>query len=154
MFRITGLAPDPFRPLFALTDAELAARSIRRMIADRPNSFPDRISLQDAAVGDEVLLLNYCYQPAATPYRGTHAIFVNATASEPFDAIDTIPPVFRSRLLSLRAFDRNDMMIDADVIEGTEVAPLIARQLGNADVRYIQVHFAKRGCFAARIDRD
>ncbi|MFX8620538.1 hypothetical protein ABTM24_20200, partial [Acinetobacter baumannii] len=73
MFRIIGLSPDLFRPLFALSDEELAARSIRRMIADKPIGFPDRISLTDAAPGDRVLLLNYCYQPAATPYRGTHA---------------------------------------------------------------------------------
>lgn len=153
MFRITGLSPEPFRPLFALSDDELAARSIRRMIADKPIGFPDRISLADAAPGDEVLLLNFCYQPAATPYRGTHAIFVSKTPDTPFDAIDVIPPALRPRLLSLRAFDADDMMIDADVIEGADVERLIAAQLDNRDVSYIQAHFAKRGCFAARIDR-
>lgn len=153
MFRITGLSPDPFRPLFALSDDELAARSIRRMTADKPIGFPDRVSLTDAAPGDRVLLLNYCYQPAATPYRGTHAIFVNEAASKPFDATDTIPPALRPRLLSLRAFDADDMMIDADITEGADVERLIAAQFDNPDVSYIQAHFAKRGCFAARIDR-
>lgn len=153
MFRITGLSPEPFRPLFDLTEDELAARSIRRMIADKPIGYPDRISLTDAAPGDRVLLLNYCYQPAATPYRGTHAIFVNEAAATPYDALDQVPPALRPRLLSLRAFDADDMMVEADLVEGADVERLIATQFDNPDVRYIQAHFAKRGCFAARIDR-
>jgi hypothetical protein len=35
-FRVLGLSPDPFRPLFALSDAELLQRGIRRVIPDNP----------------------------------------------------------------------------------------------------------------------
>ena len=152
-FRISGLDPAPFRPLFDLTDAELAAQGGRRTLADRPVGFPDRVSLADAAVGDRLLLVNYVYQPAATPYRGTHAIYVNESAEVAFDAIDTVPPVFRTRLLSLRAFDADHMMIDADVVEGPEVEGLIERLFENDRALYLQAHFARPGCFAARIDR-
>jgi hypothetical protein len=153
MFQIQGLDPDIFRPLFALSDDALAARGIRAVVADTDVGFPDRISLADARAGDRLLLMNFCYQPAETPYRGTHAIYVNEAATTPFDAIDTVPACFRPRLLSLRAFDSEHMMIDADIVEGRDVEGLIAAQFANPAVAYIQAHFAKRGCFAARIDR-
>lgn len=153
MFHIQGLDPATFRPLFALSDEVLAARGICTVIADADAGFPDRISLLDARAGDRLLLMNFCYQAAETPYRGTHAIYVNEATTKPFDAIDTVPACFRPRLLSLRAFDAGHMMIDADIVEGRDVEDLIAAQFANPEVAYIQAHFAKRGCFAARIDR-
>jgi hypothetical protein len=59
----------------------------------------------------------------------------------------------RVRLLSLRAYDAAGMMLDADVVEGTEVEPLIERLFANPDVSYIHVHDAKQGCYSGRIDR-
>src|SRR5438046_165555 len=66
---VTGLPVDEFRPLFGLSDAELAARGIVRHTADEPVGFPCRITLEDAPVGETLLLLNYEHQPADTPYR-------------------------------------------------------------------------------------
>lgn len=45
------------------------------------------------------------------------------------------------------------MMIDAEVIEGADAAPLIERFLANPKAAYLHAHNARRGCFAARIDR-
>jgi hypothetical protein len=59
----------------------------------------------------------------------------------------------RVRLLSLRAYDAAGMMLDADVVEGTEVEPIIERLFANPDVSYIHVHNAKQGCYSGRIDR-
>jgi hypothetical protein len=39
-FRWSGLAPEPFAPIFALTDEQLAERGIRRVVADRKPGFP------------------------------------------------------------------------------------------------------------------
>jgi uncharacterized protein DUF1203 len=152
-FRITGLAPEPFRPLFALDDAELTARGIERCVADAKPGFPCRVSLVDAEPGERVLLLNYTHQPAATPYRASHAIFVREAATAAYDAVDEVPPVLRVRPLSLRAFDRSGMMVDADLVQGGEIEALIARLLANPAADYVQAHYAKRGCYAARIDR-
>ena len=44
-------------------------------------------------------------------------------------------------------------MIDADVVDGAQAEDLIERLFDNPSVAYIQAHYAKRGCFAARIDR-
>ena len=58
-FRITGLAPELFQHLFALSDAELAARGAVRRIADRKPGFPCRISLTDPEPGQEVILTHF-----------------------------------------------------------------------------------------------
>jgi len=152
-FRITGLAPEPFRPLFGLDDAQLAAKGIKRCVADSKPGFPDRIELRDAEPGESLLLLNYTHQPANSPYRSSHAIFVLEGARGRYDRIDEVPEVFRPRLLSLRAFDEQGLMVDADLVDGREVEGLIERFLGNDAVAYIQAHYAKRGCYAGRIER-
>ena len=87
-FRITGLSPEPFRPLFGLSDQELAAQGVRRYVADSKPGFPDRVEMRDAEPGETVLLLNYTHQPADTPYRASHAIFVIEGAKVRYDRID------------------------------------------------------------------
>lgn len=152
-FRITGLSPEPFHHLFGLPDAELQRHGAQRCVVDRPTGFPDRIELRDCAPGETVLLLNYMHQPADTPYRASHAIFVREGATAAFDAVDAVPMVLQSRLLSLRAFDSAHVMIDADVVNGTGLRPAIDRFLADPRVDYLHAHYAKRGCFAARIER-
>ena len=67
--------------------------------------------------------------------------------------MNTVPALLRSRLLSVRAHDRDDLMTNADVVEGGDLEAVIARLLGDARVRYLHVHFAKPGCYACRVDR-
>lgn len=152
-FRITGLAPEPFQHLFGLPDAELAKHGAKRCVADTKPGFPDRIEMRDAEPGETLLLLNHTCQPAATPYRATHAIFVREGATDTYDQVGQVPDAMRLRLLSLRAYDAGGMMLDADVVEGTQVEPVIARLFANPEVSYIHAHNAKRGCYSGRIDR-
>lgn len=152
-FRITGLSPQPFRPLFGLPDEELASRGIRRCVADGQAGIPDRIELRDAQPGESVLLLNYTHQPANTPFQASHAIFVLEWAQAPYDRGDEVPRALRSRVLSLRAFDAAHYMIAADLVDGRETETLIERLFTNPGVAYIHAHYAKWGCYAARIDR-
>ena len=152
-FRITGLSPEPFRPLFGLSDAELAARGVLRYAVDASPGFPDRIEMREARPGETVLLLNHVCQPAPSPYRATHAIYVREGAEAAYDRTGEIPEVMRSRLLSLRAYDDAGMMLDADIVEGREAEPVIARLFANPAVSYLHAHNAKRGCYAGRIDR-
>lgn len=152
-FRIRGLAPAPYAHLFGLSDHALDALGIKRCLVDQTPGYPDRIELRDAAVGETVLLLNHVSQPAPTPYRASHAIYVREGASQTYDAINQVPESLRIRLLSLRAFADDGMMLQADVIEGSELETMIATMLGNPAVAYIHAHNARRGCYAARIDR-
>lgn len=152
-FRISGLSPEPFRALFGLPDQALAALGVKRYQVDSDPGFPDRIELKDAQIGQSVLLLNHVCQPADTPYRASHAIFVLEGATQVYDAVGQVPEAMRIRLLSLRAYADSGMMIDADVVAGTEIEAVIARMFADPQVSYIHVHHAKRGCYAARIDR-
>jgi hypothetical protein len=152
-FRVTGLSPEPFRHLYGLSDQELARHGVTRCVADQMPGFPDRIEMRDAEVGETLLLLNHVSQPAKTPYRATHAIFVREGAATAYDRVDEIPEVMRTRLLSLRAFDASGMMQDADVVDGTDIEAVITRFLQSSRVAYIHVHNAKYGCYSGRIDR-
>jgi hypothetical protein len=152
-FQITGLPRATFAPLFALTDAELATRNIVRMVAEKCPDVPCRVSLVDAAVGETVLLLNYEHLEVASPYRSRHAIYVRENAVDARLASDEVPEALQIRLLSLRAFDTAGMMVDADVMHGSELVLAITRMLAKGAVSYLHVHNAKPGCFAARVDR-
>src|SRR5512143_3699311 len=120
-FRITGLSPEPFRHLYGLSDAALAAVGARRCTVDAKPGFPDRVELRDGEPGETMLLLNFTHQPAASPYRASHAIFIREGAERAFDASNEIPEVLRIRTLSVRAFDRAGDMLDADLVEGPEL---------------------------------
>jgi hypothetical protein len=152
-FRITGLDPAPFVALYGLGEAELAALGVIRAVADATPGYPDRVTLTDAEPGETLLLLNYTHQPAETPYRASHAIFVREGARVAYDAVDVVPRPLRIRPLSLRAFDAGHLMVDADLVEGEAIEGAIERLLAKADVSYLHAHYAKRGCYAARITR-
>ena len=152
-FRITGLSPEPFRHLFGLSDAALAAHGAQRWIATEGSRLPDRVEVRDALPGESVLLVNFEHQPADTPYRASHAIFVREGATRACDAVDEIPEAMRSRVLSLRAFDRAHLMVDAELVDGREAEAAIVRLFAQPQVDYLQAHYATRGCYAARIER-
>jgi hypothetical protein len=152
-FRITGLDRAPFAHLFGLSDEALAAVGARRHVADANPGFPDRIEIRDAEPGESLLLVNFTHQPADTPYRASHAIFVLEAAGARYDRVDEIPQSLLIRPISLRAFDRNHLMVDADLSDGRELGALIERFLRDSRVAYLHAHYARRGCYAARIER-
>ena len=94
----------------------------------------------------------YLHQPADTAYRSSHAIFVREGATRAYDG-GQVPLVFRPRPLSVRAFDAGHAMVDAELIAGTDVEPLFERWLSVPTIAYLHVHYAVRGCFAARVER-
>ncbi len=151
-FRIKGLDPGPFAPFFAMDDDELATRRAVRRVADQRPGFPCRVTLRDAEPGEPVILLNYEHLPVDSPYRASHAIYVSG-AKEAYDAVNEIPQAFRERLLAIRAFDAAGLMIDADIVEGRDAAPLIERLLSLPAAAYLHAHYAKRGCYAGRVER-
>jgi hypothetical protein len=154
-YRILGLDPAPFAPLFDLDDAALLRLGARRTRADEAPGYPCRVALEDAAVGEELILVNHTHQPAATPYGSRGPIFVGrAGLGQGRRAIEgAVPAVLARRLLSVRGYDADGLMLDADVVEGHALEPLIARLFADPAIVDLHVHFAKRGCYAARIER-
>jgi hypothetical protein len=152
-FQVRGLPAAEFAPLFAMSDAELAKHDAMRKVADRMPGFPCRVSLRDAEPGETVLLVNYEHLPVSSPFRSRYAIYVRERAVDARLEVNAIPEVLRTRLLSVRAFDAAGMLVEAEVVQGTELAAVIDRMFARQDVTFLHAHNAKPGCFAARIDR-
>ena len=149
-FRIRGLDNGQFSHLFALSDAELAAQGAMRKTADGPS--PCRVSLTDATPGDEVILVNYEHHAVESPYRMRFAIYVREGEAT-FDAVNAVPDQLRRRTLAVRGFDENGMMTGWELIEGIWLEEAIERQFADPRARYLHVHFAAPGCYAAKVER-
>ena len=152
-YRITGIDPAPYRHLFSLSDEELAGHGVVRMIVTDP-TFPCRVSLTDREVGESVLLLNHVSHDVAGPYRASHAIFVTEGAEQAAEYVDEVPPVFKTRVLSLRGFDEHGMMADAILTQPGEAEAGIRKLFANPEIETIHAHNATRGCFSAKIERN
>jgi hypothetical protein len=150
-YRIEGLAPEPFEPLFAMTDAELAARGARRATADGPG-YPCRVSLEEADPGEPLILVNHVSQDADTPFRASHAIYVRKGAGRGRYA-DEVPALFATRTLGLRGFDSDGMLRGALLAPPGEADARIRELLDRPEIAEIHAHNAALGCFLARIER-
>ncbi len=124
------------------------------MTADARPGYPCRVSLDDAGVGETLLLLNHVSHDGDNPYRASHAIFIGEQSGAAATYRDEVPPALDRRILSLRAFDRSGMMSDAALAQPGEADAVIRRLLASEAVDHIDVHNAVRGCFAARIERN
>ncbi len=152
-FQIHALPADTFAPLFALSDDELRTRDIRSIVADERPAYPCRVSLQDATEGERLLLLPYDHHRVDTPYRASGPVYVREAATQALPAIDEVPALLRTRLLSLRAYDPCGMMVWADVVAGSEVETAIEAMFAIERTAYLHIHYAKPGCYACRVER-
>ena len=152
-FRITDLPAKDFAHLFALSDEELAAQGAVRRVADgRTPGYPCRISLTDSQPGDELLLVNYEHHPVNSPYRMRFAVYVRK-GEETYDAIGEIPKQLRNRMLAVRSFDEDAMMVGWELIDGRQLEAAIERLFADPRAGYLHVHYPAPGCYAARIER-
>jgi hypothetical protein len=152
-FQITALDPNRFARLFELSDSELSENMAVRQTATTKPGFPCRVSLADAEVGEELILVNYEHQPSKSPYRAANAVFVRKGVEQAQPAAGEVPELFRGGLLSLRAFSDQGMIVAADLTDGDDLGSALDRLLDNPTVSYAHIHFAKFGCYAARADR-
>jgi hypothetical protein len=153
-FCISSLPVEPFQALFGLSDEDLLKHGARRAVADEKPGFPCRVTLADAEPGETLILLNYKHLPVeSSPYRATGPVFVRESAKAGTHVRDSVPDYLARRILSVRAYDKDGMMLDADVVDGKELGAAIEKLFENDGVAYLHAHFAKRGCYAARVDR-
>ena len=152
-YRIIGLPAERFDHLFALSNAELAKHGcVRRFADDRRPGYPCRISLTDAQPGDELLLLNYEHLCVESPYRMRFAIYVRK-GERTYDRFDQVPEQLRKRMLAVRSFDGNGMMVECELVDGPVLEGAIDRLFADPSAEYLHVHYAAPGCYAARIER-
>lgn len=152
-YRIAGLDPAQFAPLFAMSDDKLAARNARRVTAAASRGYPCRVSLQDADEGEELILLHHVSHDVATPYRSAYAIYVRETANEAAEYVDRTPPVFKGRPIALRGFDEQGNLRNAALALPGQADARIRELFASQEIAYIHAHNAAHGCFSAAIER-
>ena len=152
-FKIKGLDGNDFSHLYGLPDNELKEQGAIRFSVDEYPGYPDRITLRDIPAGETGILLNHTYLNTDSPYKGSHAIFIWEGQLNAAVYLDTIPEVMERRIMSLRGFDNQDMLIEAHIAQPGEAREHILSLLNNARVQFILAHNAKQGCFSCRIDR-
>lgn len=153
-YRIDGLAPESFAPLFALDDEALRAHGMRRVTADSPTGFPCRVSLDEAAPGERLLLLTFEHHACDGPYRASGPIFVREGAARAPTLRNRLPAILATRHLSLRAYDADGGMLHARALEGREAEAAVQELFDDPRVAQIHAHNARYGCFLCRIERD
>jgi hypothetical protein len=149
-FRILGLPAENFTHLFGLSDADLAAQGGVRRTVD--GKYPCRVSLTDSQAGEQLLLINYEHHAVDSPYRMRFAIFLRE-GDQTYDRVNEVPEQFRNRILAVRSFDKDAMMVANQLIDGNEIEPVLEKMLAPSNVDYLHVHFAAAGCYTARVQR-
>ena len=152
-FRIVGLPRAQFEPLFSLNDNELATQGARRMRVDAKPGFPCRVSLRDGEIGETVILLPFVHHPVDSPYYASGPIFVREKAKEVNFEVGEVPEVVSSRTMSVRAYDKNSMMVDAGIVPGSEIKAHIEKLFADPKVVYLHLHNAGAGCYSCKVER-
>jgi len=153
-FQFHGLSHSLFEQFYNMPDEQLVASGIVKYIADADFGYPCRVTLEDAKKGDILYLLNYTHLDVTSPYRSAHAIFVRNEAVLKKIQPNTVPSIIRNRpLLSVRGFDKEGMMIIAEVTSGEKVAELTSAYLHDQSCEFVHVHTTQRGCFLASATR-
>ena len=152
-FQLSGLPEAQFQAYFHQSDEELKRLDIHRVVATSSAGFPCRISLQDAAIGAELLLLPYCHHPAGSPYRALGPIYIRKGATQAILPPGAIPEYVTRRVISIRGYDSGGMMIAADVQDGPDVEDALIKMFENDLVSYVHLHNAKPGCFSCAVNR-
>jgi hypothetical protein len=139
--------------------AKAAADALRQQsgevyVADQKPGYPCRQCLRDAEIGEELVLVSHDPFTRESPYRSASPIFLHKTPCQPPADLHELTSQLTIRRLSVRAFDRDEMMLDAAVIRGDELADSIADLFSDHAVEQIHVHNADRGCWAVSVARN
>ena len=152
-FQIKSLQDTEFSNLFKLDDRELEKIGAIKMTVDKKPGFPCRVSLQDAEIGEEVILLPYQHHQTNSPYQSAGPIFIRKNAITAKLDINEIPKMLDHRLLSIRAYDKNGMMKEAFVSEGKSLNDVLIKTFTNVEINYVHIHNAKQGCYNCKVER-
>jgi hypothetical protein len=152
-FKIVALDHTWFEPFFQLSDDELKGRNIVRMKVDAHPGYPCRVSLQDAGIGEEVLLLPYEHHKVGSPYLSIGPVYVRKGKRTAELRENEIPDMLNHRLLSFRCYDKDGMMISARTDKGTNTRKVIEDLFALDNARYIHIHNASPGCFNCEVRR-
>ena len=152
-FQIKGIESNRIHHLFSLTDDELSNIKAKRILVDEKPGYPCRISLQEASIGESIIAVPYIHHDVNSPYKASGPIFVRNKVQTAKLEINEVPEILQHRLLSIRAYNSNAMMIDATTAQGSHVEKTIRELFQNILVQYLHIHNANPGCFNCCVER-
>jgi hypothetical protein len=116
---------------------------------------PCRHCLRDAQPGDELLLGSYRMPRPEGIYWTPSPIFVHAGPCERFARINEIAPIVRNRLVSVRAYDREDQCLYdlGHAGDGDAIDDKLVRALDDPRTAFVSIHTAKPGCMLCQVER-
>ena len=152
-FKINALNHQEFNSLFEKSDIELEKKGIKRMIVDQKPGFPCRVSLEDAEIGDEVILIPYEFHKTNSPYQSRGPIFVRKGLETKEFENNEIPVMLNHRLLSFRGYDKKGFMKEAVTEKGVNTQGVIEQIFGNSEIEYIHIHNSSPGCYNCEVIR-
>jgi hypothetical protein len=151
-FKIAAI-DNNFNQLFNLSDEVLEEMSILKMIVDEKPGYPCRVTLEDAEIGEEVLLLSFEYHETQSPYKASGPIFIRKNSEKVSLKENEIPEMLFQRQQTLRMYDNNGIMIDAKSPKSINIRKEIELGFSNINVSYIQIHNTNPGCYNCQVNR-
>ncbi len=152
-FKIKALNHEEFAPFFELPDTELEKQGIRRMIVNEKPGYPCRVSLEDAEIGEEVILISHQFHKTSSPYQSQGPIFIRKGIRTKELENNEIPIMLNHRLLSFRGYDKNGFMKEATTEKGINTRKVIDQIFENSDIEYIHIHNSSPGCYNCEVRR-
>lgn len=140
------------RPISNSDATRLRDKSGPIYVADSVPGYPCRQCLRDAEIGEELILVSHDPFQNDSPYRSASPIFLHRTPCQPASTAE-LPLQLTRRQLSVRSFDDKEMMIDAKVIDGTNLAETLDVFFSKSSTARVHVHNAERGCWATDVER-
>lgn len=116
---------------------------------------PCRHCLRNAAAGEAVLLGSYRLAAPTGIYWTPSPIFLHADGCSAYDGTDEIAEIVRTSLVSVRAYDADQMVLYdlGHVAEGKAADAPLARALADPRTSFVNIHTAKPGCLLCRVER-
>lgn len=152
-FKIKALNHKEFESFFELSDNELENQGIKRMIVNEKPGYPCRVSLEDADIGEEVILMSHEFHTTNSPYQSQGPIFIRKGIKSRELGNNEIPIMLNHRLLSFRGYDENGFMQAAITEKGINTRKVIERIFENSDIEYIHIHNSSPGCYNCEVRR-
>lgn len=147
------IVPLPTEVAEAARRAAKKGASDHALIAvDSATGYPCRHCLHWARPGERVVLFPFASIEPGRPYSESGPIFVHERSCESYAPIEEYPGDFREGRV-LRAYDREQKMIDAVIVNGEPPEAVIEKLFRNPDTLFLQARSATRGCFTFKIER-
>lgn len=155
-YRFTGIDPA-FVHRLATDPVAAGAHAAEPILATIATGFPCRVTLEDAAPGEPLLLFAFTSNDSRSAFATRYAVYVRRNAVAAATFMDALPPILERRTIALRAFDGEGRLraacLAAPTGQGHEAEAALPRLFADPVVASVHVHNAAYGCFLARADR-